>query len=137
MGRKKFQCLDANRGHDPIEDEILLLPLFPKGRRGPGRGGSFFSLPLSPALSPLVPSRGEREAKDATLIPRFVDREHLQRWDANRGHEPTPTPPRRGAAKGMSVAHSPLGRGERVGWDRGDSLILCRIPRLSGDSNGS
>src|SRR2546426_11871778 len=36
-----------------------LLPLLPQRRRGPGRGGRFSSVPLSPALSPLVP-RGER-----------------------------------------------------------------------------
>src|SRR5512135_383426 len=29
-------------------------------RRGPGRGGAFVEIPLSPTLSPLVP-RGERE----------------------------------------------------------------------------
>ena len=62
MGRENFQRLDANQDPEPYEDRILLLPLFPKGRRGSGRGGSLFSLPLSPALSPLVP-RGEREKR--------------------------------------------------------------------------
>ena len=128
MCRENLQRLDANRGREPCKDGILLLPLFPKGRRGSGRGGSFFSLPLSPALSPLVPSRGEREAKDATLILRFME-SPLSKFHTLCDHEPTP--PRRGSAKGLPVAHSPLGRGAGVGWFTGIRLaflmyaILC------------
>ena len=73
VGGKTLQRLDANRSHEPCKDGILLLPLFPEGRRGLERGGSVFSLPLSPALSPLVPSWGEREAKDRSLILRFME----------------------------------------------------------------
>src|SRR5690348_2078628 len=39
-----------------------LLPLLPSRRRGLGRGGPFYWMPLSPSLSPLVP-RGARENK--------------------------------------------------------------------------
>src|SRR5437867_2007923 len=38
------------------------LPLLPDRRRGLGRGGPFYWIPLSPSLSPLVP-RGAREKK--------------------------------------------------------------------------
>ena len=66
IGWQNVEELDAN------QTVYLLLPLFLKGRRGSGRGGLFFSLPLSPALSPLVPSRGESDAKTATHIVEFT-----------------------------------------------------------------
>ena len=86
MESKESQSLDANRDDEPFRDEILLLPLFPKGRRGQGRGGSFFSLPRSPTLSPLVPSRGEKEAKGSTLILRFMARELSRSFYAHWDH---------------------------------------------------
>ena len=73
MGSRGFLRLDANRDPEACKDGILLLPLFPKGRRVPERGGSLFlSAPLSGSL-PTRASRGEREAKDPTLILRFME----------------------------------------------------------------
>jgi hypothetical protein len=61
----------APGAHGPQRRPMVFLPLFPTQEGGEGWGEEEFLWPLSPALSPLVPRRGERE-KNVTLSVRFM-----------------------------------------------------------------
>src|SRR5205814_6863485 len=66
--------------------------------------------PLTPSLSP---SAGER-VPEGRERRRFMGREHLQNPDANRGHEPTPSPSGGGEQMSGTLAEFPSWRGQ--GW---------------------
>ena len=69
----------------------------------------------------LAPSPSDKS--DVLFNPSSGGGDGSQGLDGNRGHEPTPTPPRRGAAKVGPIAHSPLGRGAGVGWFLEESKV--------------
>ena len=57
----------------------------------------------------LLQSQRKIRALQSIAPPRFMGRENLKRADTNRGHEPPPAPPRRGALLPVPVSGSLLG----------------------------
>ena len=79
MGRENLQSLDARiENMNLVEMRFFFSLSSPKGRRGPGRGGSLSSsAPLSCSLPTRALAGREREAKDPTLILGFMGRPRI------------------------------------------------------------